>query len=82
MDLPEQGEVEGYSMGHVHSIGPWSKSHDPVGPDFRECPARILRKLHQKVVLAVVEDVVSPRMWDARHLFVKRRLDLDLGWEL
>lgn len=32
-------------------------------------------------MLGVVEDVASPGLWDAGHLFVKRRLDLDFGWK-
>lgn len=38
--------------------------------------------LESKVVLRVVEYVVSPWFWDAGHLFVERRLDADLVWNL
>lgn len=82
MDLPEQGKVKGNAVSHVHCVGSRDESHDPVGSDFRERPARTFGKLHQKIVLSVVEDVVSPWFWDARHLLVKGRLDLDLVREL
>ena len=82
IDLPEHGQVKGNAVGHVHCVGSRSESHDTVGSDFRERPARTLGKLHQKIVLGVIEYVVSPWLWDAGHLLVKRRLDLDLVWKL